>query len=221
MSGANLVAVMFSTLAAEMADPERFRRGRTYVRQHAVDSIDVEPAVVHGEVQGSRPSPYHVTIRTRPVRRATAVAAMADDGTTARPSMLVPRPDDLRITCDCPDWGDPCKHAVAVLLALGDELAAEPELLARWRQVSEPAPDDVASLAAASPDRAPGAARADDVPDPLNQFFGRGYDPDPIAPLTPLPARRRSFDGSDAVAELVLPCVDSARAELAALFGGS
>jgi hypothetical protein len=36
MSPANLVAVMFSTLAAEMADPERFRRGRTYVRQQAV-----------------------------------------------------------------------------------------------------------------------------------------------------------------------------------------
>lgn len=217
MSGANLVAVMFSTLAAEMADPERFRRGRTYVRQHAVDSIDVEPAVVHGEVQGSRPSPYHVTIRTRPVRRATAVAAMAHDGTTARPSMLVPRPDDLRITCDCPDWGDPCKHAVAVLLALGEELAAEPELLARWRQVTEPAPDDAASLAAAA-EGARGAA-VDQGPDPLDEFFGRGYDPDPIAPLPALAVRRRSFDGSDSVAELVLPCVDSARAELAALFG--
>ena len=220
MSGTNLVAVMFSTLAAEMADPERFRRGRTYVRQHAVDSIDVEPATVHGTVQGSRPSPYHVTIRTRPVRRATAVAAMAEDGTTARPSMLVPRPDDLRITCDCPDWGDPCKHAVAVLLALGEELAADPELLARWRQVTEPAPDDAASLAAAA-DGVRGARAADVAPDPLDKFFGRGYDPDSIAPLPALAVRRRSLDGSDTVAELVLPCVDSARAELAALFGGS
>ena len=132
MSGTNLVAVMFSTLAAEMADPERFRRGRTYVRQHAVDSIDVEPATVHGTVQGSRPSPYHVTIRTRPVRRATAVAAMAEDGTTARPSMLVPRPDDLRITCDCPDWGDPCKHQAAALYVFADMLDADPWQLLAW-----------------------------------------------------------------------------------------
>jgi hypothetical protein len=211
----NLVAVMFSTLAAEMADPERFRRGRTYVRQHAVASIVVQPAVVHGEVQGSRPEPYEVTIHTRAVRRATALAAMSQDGTTSRPSMLVPRPDDLRLSCTCPDWGDPCKHAVAVLLALGDELAAEPELLARWRQVDAPAPDDERSLASAA-DRDGEHHRK---PDPLDEFFARGYEPDPIAPLPPVPVKRRSFDGSDAVAELVLPCVDSARAELAALFG--
>jgi hypothetical protein len=214
VSPVNLVAVMFSTLAAEMADPERFRRGRTYVRQHAVASIDVQPAVVHGEVQGSRPEPYEVTIRTRPVRRATALAAVGPDGTTARPSMLVPRPDDLRVSCTCPDWGDPCKHAVAVLLALGEELAADPELLATWRQMDAPAPDDATSLAAAA---SRGGPRHE--PDPLDGFFARGYDPDPVPPLPPLVAKRRSFDGGDAVAELVLPCVDSARAELAALFG--
>ena len=68
--------------------------------------------------------------------------------------------------------------------------------------------------------RVPDANAADVAPDPLDKFFGRGYDPDSIAPLPALAVRRRSLDGSDTVAELVLPCVDSARAELAALFGG-
>ena len=46
---------------------------------------------------------------------------------------LIPRGDELLCSCTCPDWDDPCKHAVAALLALAAELGPRPELLATWR----------------------------------------------------------------------------------------
>ena len=209
MSG-NLVATMFATLAAEMADPDRFRRGRMIARDHAVGVVEIAAGMARGEVIGSRDVPYEVTIGTRPVRRAVAAAATAGDG---RPSMLVPRPDDLTIDCTCPDWGDPCKHGVAVLIALGDEMAHDTSVLEMWRRVSDPLPDKPDDSVAAAPARFLRLA-----PDPLDPFFGRGYDPDPIEALPPLRRRPRAFDGNDAVAELVAACVDSAVAALATVF---
>jgi len=206
-----LVGVMFATLAAEMADPDRFRRGRAYVRQHAVLDLTIEPGVAHGEVQGSRPAPYAVTIRTRGVRRGAAAAAAA-----GRANALVPRPDDLGISCTCPDWGAPCKHGVAVLLALGEELARRPDELARWRAVD--------GADASGPD-GPGDDTDDPwrdhepAADPLDAWFGRHYDPVPAEPLPALPTRLRAFDGADPTTELVLTAVDDARAVLARAFG--
>jgi SWIM zinc finger len=205
----NLVATMFATLAAEMADPDRFRRGRAYARDDAVALVEIAPGMARGEVMGSRYEPYEVTIATRAVRRAVAAGAMVGEG---RPSMLVPRPDDLTIECTCPDWGDPCKHAVAVLIALGDEMSRDTGLLERWRRVSDPLPDRPNDPEVS----APRALRV--APDPLDPFFGRGYDPDPIEPLPPLHRRQRVLDGNDPVAELVGTCVDSAIAALARIF---
>ena len=204
----NLVNVLFATLAAEMADPDRFRRGRAYVRQQAVLDVTVEPGVARGDVQGSRSEPYTVIIRTRPVRRAAAAAG--------RLNALVPRPDDLSIACTCPDWGAPCKHGVAVLLALGDELVRRPELLAVWRMTDRDGAfaDEAPELGGVGPAEAPA--------DPLDSWFGRGYDPAPADPLPPLGALRlvrRAFDGADPTTELVLTAVDDARATLARAFG--
>ncbi len=202
MSGNSLVGVMFATLAAEMADPDRFRRGRAYVRQQAVLEVEVDPGLARVEVQGSRSEPYVVTIRTRGVRRAAASAA-----TAGRLNALVPRPDDLTISCSCPDWGDPCKHGVAALLALGEQLSAHPDELATWRMTdAEPLPDEPAG---------------DDAPevDPLDAFFGHGYDPPATAPLPARPTRLRSIHTLDLTTELVLPALDDARAALARAFG--
>ena len=201
----SLIGVMFATLAAEMADPDRFRRGRAYVRQHAVLDLTIEPGVARGEVQGSRPAPYAVTIRTRGVRRGAAAAAAA-----GRANALVPRPDDLGISCTCPDWGAPCKHGVAVLLSLGEELARRPAELARWRAVD-------ADGGADEPDEPWGAPEP--PADPLDAWFGRHYDPVPAEPLPALPVRLRAFDGADPTTELVLTAVDDARATLARAFG--
>jgi hypothetical protein len=201
---------MFATLAAEMADPDRFRRGRAYVRQQAVMDVEVEPGMAHGAVQGSRALPYDVTIGVRTVRRSAAAAAEA-----GRLNALVPRPDDLTIRCTCPDWGDPCKHGVAVLLALGEELARQPGLLGVWRRADAPTSDEAEPRGTGA--GGTGGATVDD--DPLAEWLGHGYDPGTTEPLPPLKTRLRAVDGSDVTIELVLGALDDAVATLGRAFG--
>jgi hypothetical protein len=138
---------MLRALAAEVSDPGRFSRAKQYARDGAVVDIDVEPGAVRGTVQGSRYEPYVAAVYVAP----------ADD--TASLLGLIPDRDELMAECTCPDdaWGGFCKHAVATLLVLADEVTAEPEVLAAWRsgdpipdlaprRPTEPAPDVLADL---------------------------------------------------------------------------
>jgi hypothetical protein len=137
------MSAMLSAGVAEIADPQRFRRGRAYRRDDAVVSLDVEPGVVSGGVQGSRPTPYNVEVRVGPGPAGVSGAA------------LVPSAKTLRISCTCPDWDDPCKHAIAVLLEFADRVGDNPELLATWRSGSTVAPvppETRSSSAATGPD---------------------------------------------------------------------
>ncbi len=45
----------------------RLTRGRSYARQGQVVSIDVEPGIIKAKVQGSRPKPYDVKIKLKPL----------------------------------------------------------------------------------------------------------------------------------------------------------
>jgi hypothetical protein len=134
-----LPAAMLRALAAELSDPGRFSRAKAYARDGAVIDIVIEPGEVRGEVQGSRYEPYVATIYAAP--------APNDEGLLG----LIPERSEIMAACSCPDaetFGV-CKHALAVLLVLADELTIEPDLLARWRggdaqasPVAQPAPDD-------------------------------------------------------------------------------
>ncbi len=42
---------------------------------------------------------------------------------------------DVRMKCSCPDWARPCKHIVAVLLLLGEEISRRPVTLLSLRGV--------------------------------------------------------------------------------------
>ena len=42
---------------------------------------------------------------------------------------------DAKMHCSCPDWARPCKHLVAVLLLLGEEVAHRPETLLQLRGI--------------------------------------------------------------------------------------
>jgi uncharacterized Zn finger protein len=46
----------------------RLQRGRSYARRGQVLSIDIGSGAVRASVQGSRPKPYAVTIRLRPIK---------------------------------------------------------------------------------------------------------------------------------------------------------
>jgi len=109
---------MIKVLAAEMSDQGRLSRGKRYWADNAVIDIVVGHGAVTAEVQGSRPAPYVVTIE-------------ADSGSG------LPAKRDIWVSCICPDdtgtGSDACKHAVAALFALSDEVSIEPELVDRWR----------------------------------------------------------------------------------------
>jgi len=129
---------MLRALAAELSDPGRFSRAKAYARDGAVIDIVIEPGEVRGEVQGSRYEPYVATIFAAP--------APTDEGLLG----LIPERAELMATCSCPDaetFGV-CKHALAVLLVLADELTIEPDLLTRWRG-GDPATSRVATTAPA------------------------------------------------------------------------
>ena len=116
-----LVPTMLNTLVVRMTDPNRLSRGRTYARQGAVDDLEVHDGVITGSVQGSRARPYEVTVRVKPAEAFESLRA------------LVPEPPDVSFLCSCPDWDDPCKHAVAVMMAFAELVADDPDLLRVWR----------------------------------------------------------------------------------------
>ena len=113
-----VAATMIRVLAAEMSDPGRLTRGKRLWSQQAVLDIMVDQCTVTTEVQGSRPLPYVVTIETEPGHRT-------------------PSRDQVSVWCTCPDddgsghWA--CKHVVASLFALSDEIAIDLDVLSRWR----------------------------------------------------------------------------------------
>lgn len=113
-----LLGTMIKVLAAEMSDQGRLSRGKRYWADDAVVDIVVGHGSVTAEVQGARPEPYVVTVE-------------ADRGSG------VPSKREVWAQCTCPDdtgtGADLCKHAVAAMFALADEVSIDPELVDRWR----------------------------------------------------------------------------------------
>jgi uncharacterized Zn finger protein len=127
-----LPATMLKVLAAEMSDQGRLARGRRYHQDEAIIDIVIGHGSVTAEVQGSRPEPYLVTIEV--------------EGGTG-----IPRRSEIWASCTCPDdsgtGADLCKHAVAVMFSLSDEVSIDPDLLERWRSSRRrPASADVTHL---------------------------------------------------------------------------
>lgn len=126
-----LAATMIKVLAAELCDAGRLTRGKQLWAESAVIDIVVGHGTVTAEVQGGRRHPYVVTIDTDP-------------------GAGMPKKADLWAQCTCPDSAElgarACKHAVAALFALSDEVAVQPDLLERWRggRRRPPAPADPA-----------------------------------------------------------------------------
>jgi hypothetical protein len=216
-------------LAAHCADSARLTRGRSIARHGQVGALQVEASVVRADVAGSRPEPYAVELRCRPAgaalqARLEDVAAVLVEGDelaarqlargTWRPGLvdeavaagvaLVPSPGDVSFSCTCPDWGEPCKHGVALLVAFAGEVDADGAALLRWRGLdggdgsvpttTRSAPDRPASVAdllsrlPSSVQRAGGATGAPERrPTPVSP---------PVAPAVTDPALDAFFTGS-------------------------
>ncbi|HRD66096.1 MAG TPA: SWIM zinc finger family protein [Candidatus Competibacter sp.] len=133
----------------------RLGRGRSYARQGQVLDIQIAPGEVKAKVQGSRPRPYQVSIKLKPLsaaewrKLAEAMAQEARFGAKllagemptdieevfrAEGLSLFPKTHgDLKTECSCPDYSNPCKHIAAVYYLLGEAFDNDPFLMFRLR----------------------------------------------------------------------------------------
>ncbi len=133
----------------------RLQRGRNYARRGQVVELEVEPGVVIAKVQGSRYTPYRVRIRGkvlteqqwRRVEKAMASRALPlaqllagemphdiEDVFTSCKLTLFPRSNaELKASCTCPDWENPCKHIAAAYYILAERFDQDPFLIFAWR----------------------------------------------------------------------------------------
>ena len=141
----------------------RLGRGKNYALSGQVVSMDLEGKRVVAKVQGSRENQYEVTIDFRTPEDAArerllkairdepmlVARLLADDLPTEIGLLfraegydffpggkLAPGKYDMTTKCSCPDYANPCKHAAAALLILGEEIARRPMTLLELRGIS-------------------------------------------------------------------------------------
>lgn len=136
-------------------DSGRLARGRTYARAGRTHDLVVKAGKVTAKVTGSRATPYKITIDLSELGEAAwkkAIDGMAKKAQfsaellagqmpkeidevfrEAGVSLFPKQRADLKTSCTCPDWGDPCKHVAATHYVLGEALDRDPFLLFELR----------------------------------------------------------------------------------------
>ena len=142
-----------------LVDAGRLSRGRTYARKGQVISMEEMKGGVTARVQGSRHTPYKVSIQVKPLGEAQwkkvidalvgqalfAAQLLAGEMpqdieeafATAGVSLFPDQAGDLTTNCSCPDWANPCKHVAATHYILGEQFDEDPFLLFRLRGRSQ------------------------------------------------------------------------------------
>ncbi|MFI5394907.1 MAG: SWIM zinc finger family protein [Candidatus Binatia bacterium] len=134
----------------------RLPRGRTYVRNGSVVDLQIAPGEVKAMVSGSQL--YKAAVKVSPLPKARwhsiskdcagAIDSLVEllQGRFSKGVMericqqrtgLFPSPDEIKLSCSCPDWASMCKHVAAVLYGIGARLDERPELLFTLREVDE------------------------------------------------------------------------------------
>jgi uncharacterized Zn finger protein len=206
----------------------RVPRGRTYVRNGSVVDLQIAKGKVTAMVAGS--SLYKINITIAPVAAARWKAICRDcagtidsliellQGRLAKGVMdrvcregdgLFPSPEEIKLSCSCPDWADMCKHVAAALYGVGARLDEKPQLLFVLRGV-----DENELIASAGQDfsltkAAPAAAKVLDDRD-VAALFGlemvETANSDTRTPTVPKrPPRSKTLKGSKTPAETKVP----------------
>jgi uncharacterized Zn finger protein len=165
----------------------RLGRGRSYARQGQVLSINVDKGRVTASVQGSRPTPYNVSIELKTLTAADwkkLAAALSGQALFAakllagelpqdieevfkgvKLSLFPGKLHDLKTRCSCPDDSNPCKHIAAVYYLLGEEFDRDPFLMLKLRGLTR---EELTALLGKPPAAAaPAGEAAEARPDPL------------------------------------------------------
>jgi len=143
----------------KLLDSGRLRRGRTYARKGQVLSIEETKNGIKANVQGSRRTPYKVTLELDHFsdkqwdKVIDALAEQAiftaqllagempeeiEDAFHLAGVSLFPKAEvELMTECSCPDYANPCKHVASVHFILGEQFDEDPFLLFRLRGRSQ------------------------------------------------------------------------------------
>ncbi len=132
----------------------RLPRGRTYVRNGSVCHLAISKGKIEAIVSGSELYNINIKITPLPVKKwkdvskqcAGQIGSMLEllqghfsdkvmEIVTNQNKGLFPRPSEIKLDCDCPDWAEMCKHIAAVLYGVGARLDHQPELLFLLRNV--------------------------------------------------------------------------------------
>ena len=138
-----------------LVDSGRLSRGRKYARKGQVLSIEETKDGIAARVQGSRRTPYKITIQVAPLTEAQwdkVIDALSEQAlftaqllagempqeieqafSAAGVSLFPAKRGDLMTDCSCPDYANPCKHVAATHYILGERLDEDPFLLFRLR----------------------------------------------------------------------------------------
>ena len=138
-----------------LVDRGRLSRGRSYARKGQVISIDEKKDGVVAKVQGSRRTPYKVSIKITHLTDSQwdeVIDALSEQAIftaqllagempqdieeafqEAGASLFPEKRGDLETDCSCPDWANPCKHVAAAHYILGERFDEDPFLIFRLR----------------------------------------------------------------------------------------
>ena len=139
-----------ATVVGSREDPYRltldFTAAAGAARDRIAGQISAEPMTLARLLTDDLP------IEIEPMFRAEGVSLFpqaAPIGTSADGKPVY----DVKMHCSCPDWARPCKHLVAILLLLGEEVARRPATLLSLRgvDIDDLVPADAALAADAVP----------------------------------------------------------------------
>jgi superfamily II DNA or RNA helicase len=133
----------------------RLDRGRSYANTGKVLSLDIQDGKAAAKVKGHYRPSYKVEIRFPALAKKKRVLALVEEDPSLLARIaagelpeefllklkkegieLIPRRwKDMKRSCSCPDWGDPCKHMAALYYVIAREIDADPHVLFRLRGV--------------------------------------------------------------------------------------
>jgi uncharacterized Zn finger protein len=159
----------FIAALEQITDAGRLSRGRSYARGNKVKNFAIKDGTITAQVRGSvnpyfgvYKEPLYITvIEIQPIsaaKWAAAIAYIASKAGFISKLLLNEMPDniedafatlgihllphshsDLKTSCSCPDWSNPCKHIAGVYYLVAAELDRDPFALFELRGLSREA----------------------------------------------------------------------------------
>ncbi len=174
-----------------LADEGRLARGRSYAGNERVAELEIASGVAEARVRGNYRPFYKVRIAFPPLPKADSLAVAgileSDPLMLARirsgefpPELLeriraagidlFPRKwSQMKRSCDCPDYGDPCKHEAAVYYLVAQEIDRDPAALFTLRGI------DLASPGVGARERPTAGHEGEEPAQPLRPAFVKAW----------------------------------------------